>query len=47
MAYRVGEISFSELSQFLAQAIGIRQNRLDALNEYNQAVVEYHYFTNQ
>ncbi|GEP96589.1 CusA/CzcA family heavy metal efflux RND transporter [Chitinophaga cymbidii] len=44
LAWRAGEISFAELSQFLTQAIGIRQNYLDALNTYNQSVIQYNYF---
>jgi len=46
LAYRSGEISFAELSQFLTQAITIRQNYLDVLNAYNQAVIQYNYFNN-
>ena len=47
LGFRAGDISFADLSQFLTQAISIRQNYLDALNEYNQAVIEYNYFINQ
>lgn len=47
LAYRSGEISFAELSQFLTQAIGIRQNFLDNLNQYNQSVIRYRFNTNQ
>jgi heavy metal efflux system protein len=46
LAYRSGEISYAALSQYLAQAIAIRQNYLDNLNEYNQAVIAYLYFIN-
>lgn len=46
LAYRSGEISFAELSQFLTQAITIRQNYLDVLNAYNQAVIQHNYFNN-
>ncbi len=46
LAYRSGEISFAELSQFMTQAITIRQNYLDALNGYNQAVIQYNYYNN-
>ncbi len=46
-SYRAGDISFAELSQFVTQAVGIRQNYLDALNEYNQAAIQYNYFINQ
>lgn len=47
LAYKAGEISFAELSQFLSQAISIRQNYLDVLNQYNQSVIQYHYFNNK
>ncbi len=38
-SYRAGEISFSELSQFLAQSIDIERNYLEALNMYNQSAI--------
>ncbi|GAO44523.1 CusA/CzcA family heavy metal efflux RND transporter [Flavihumibacter petaseus] len=47
LAYRAGEISFAELSQFLSQAIDIRRNYIENLNAYNQAVIQYQYFINQ
>lgn len=47
MAYRAGEISFAELSQFLAQSIDIRKNYLEVLNAYNQSVIVYNYYINQ
>ncbi|MEO8768550.1 MAG: CusA/CzcA family heavy metal efflux RND transporter [Ferruginibacter sp.] len=47
LAYRAGEISFAELSQFLAQAIDIQKNYLEVLNLYNQSVIQYYYFINQ
>lgn len=47
LSYRSGEISFAELSQFIAQAISIKQNYLDALNFYNQSMIEYQYLANQ
>lgn len=47
LAYRSGEISFAELSQFLSQAIDIRRNYLENLNSYNHSVIQYHYFINQ
>jgi len=47
LAYRTGEINFAELSQFLSQAIGIRQNYLDVLNQYNQSAIQYNYFNNK
>ncbi len=47
MAYRAGQISYAELSQFLTQAIDIRRNYLENLNAYNQSVIRYYYFVNQ
>lgn len=47
MAYRAGEISFAELSQFLAQSIDIQKNYLEVLNTYNQSVIIYNYYINQ
>jgi heavy metal efflux system protein len=47
LAYRSGEISFAELSQFLTQAIEIQKNYLENLNSYNQAVIQYYYYINQ
>lgn len=47
LAYRAGEISFSELSQFLTQAIEIQKNYLENLNTYNQSVIQYNYYINQ
>ncbi len=47
LAYRSGEISSSELSQFLTQAIEIQKNHLESLNSYNQSVIQYHYYVNQ
>jgi len=47
LAYRSGEISFAELSQFLTQAIGIQQNYLESLNRYNQSIIQYYYYINQ
>jgi len=47
LAYRSGEISFAELSQFLTQSIEIQKNYLDNLNMYNQAVIQYNYYINQ
>lgn len=47
LAYRSGEISFSELSQFLTQAIDIQKNYIDSLNTYNQAIIQYSYYINQ
>lgn len=47
LAYRAGEISFAELSQFLTQAIDIRKNYLESLNQYNQSVIRFNYYNNQ
>ena len=47
LAYRAGEISFAELTQFLSQAIEIQKNYLDNLNAYNQSVIQYNYYINQ
>ena len=47
LSYQAGEISFAEMYQFYTQAIDIRKNYLQSLNEYNQAVIEYNYFINQ
>ncbi len=47
LAYRGGEISFSELSQFLTQAIDIQKSYLDVLNQYNQSAIQLNYYLNQ
>ena len=47
LAYRAGEISFAELSQFLTQAIEIQKNYLEKLNVYNQSVIQYNYYIYQ
>jgi len=47
LAYRAGEISFAELSQFLTQAIEVQKNYLENLNAYNHSVIQYYYYTNQ
>lgn len=47
LAYRSGEISFAELSQFLTQAIEIQKNYLENLNVYNHSVIQYNYYINQ
>lgn len=47
LAYRAGEISFAEFSQFLTQAIDIQKNYLENLNAYNQSVIQYYYYINQ
>jgi len=47
LAYKAGEISFAELSQYLSQAIDIQKNYLEVLNNYNQSVIQFNYYTNQ
>lgn len=44
LAYQAGEISFSEFAQFLTQAIDMKKNYLDVLNEYNQSAIQLNYF---
>jgi cobalt-zinc-cadmium resistance protein CzcA len=44
LSYRSGEISFAELSQFMTQAIDIRKNYLDILNQFNQSAIAYAYY---
>ncbi|MFV8271288.1 CusA/CzcA family heavy metal efflux RND transporter [Flavobacterium sp. GT2N3] len=46
-SYQAGEISYADFSIYLSQAIEIRKNYLDNLNAYNQAIIEYNYFTNK
>ena len=46
LSYRSGEISFAELSQFLLQAIDIRKNYLEVMNQYNQSAIQYNYYNN-
>ena len=45
-SYNAGEIGFAELSQFIGQAVSTRNSYLDALNQYNQSVIEYNYLNN-
>lgn len=47
LAYRAGEISFAEFSQFLAQVIDTKRNYLDVLQQYNQAVISHSYYQPQ
>lgn len=47
LAYRAGEISYAELSQFLTQALEIQKSYLENLNAYNHAVIQYNYYINQ
>ena len=46
LSYRSGEISFAELSQFLSQAIDIRKNYLEVMNQYNQSAIQFNYYNN-
>ncbi len=47
LSYKGGEISFAELSQYLNQAIDIRKNYLDALQQYNQNSIQLEYYQNR
>lgn len=47
LSYKGGEISFAELSQYLNQAIDIRKNYLDALNQFNQNAIQLNYYLNR
>ncbi|MFD2556445.1 CusA/CzcA family heavy metal efflux RND transporter [Sphingobacterium tabacisoli] len=47
LSYNTGEIGFAELSQFLGQAITIRQNYLDVLNLYNKSAIQINYLNNK
>src|SRR5690606_17616754 len=47
LSYRSGEIGFSEFSEFLTQAVTLRESYLTVLNAYNQAQIDYFYFINQ
>jgi len=47
LSYKTGDITFAELSQFIGQAISIRQSYLEVLNLYNQAAIQFNYYDNQ
>jgi cobalt-zinc-cadmium resistance protein CzcA len=47
LAYRGGEISFAELTQYLTQAIDIQRNYLDVLNQYNQSAIQLNFYLNK
>ncbi len=47
LSYKAGAISFAELGLFLGQAIGIRQNYLEVLNNYNQSAILFKYYNYQ
>ena len=42
-SYTSGEISVADWLQFVTQAVAIQQSHLDALNDYNQLVIQYQY----
>jgi cobalt-zinc-cadmium resistance protein CzcA len=44
LSYRNGEIGYIEFIQNISQAIGIKTQYLDALNKYNQSVINLNYF---
>jgi cobalt-zinc-cadmium resistance protein CzcA len=43
LSYRNGEIGYVEFIQNISQAIGIKTQYLDALNQYNQSVINLNY----
>jgi len=47
LAYKGGEISFAELSQYLNQALDLEKNYLDALHQYNQNAIQLNYYLNR
>ncbi|MES3019853.1 MAG: CusA/CzcA family heavy metal efflux RND transporter [Bacteroidota bacterium] len=47
LSYRGGEITFSELSQYITQALDIQKNYIEVLNEYNQSAIQINYFLNR
>lgn len=47
LSYKLGEIGFSELSQYLNQSIDIRTNYLSNLNQFNQSVIQLQFIINQ
>lgn len=46
LAYKGGEIDFPGLVQYLAQAVEMQKNYIDMLHQYNLAVIEIDYLTN-
>ncbi|TXH21875.1 MAG: CusA/CzcA family heavy metal efflux RND transporter, partial [Chitinophagaceae bacterium] len=46
LSYKAGESSFADLSQLMGDAIDIQKNYLDALNQYNQVLIQYNYLNN-
>lgn len=47
LSYKGGEISFAELSQYLNQATEIKKNYLEALQQYNQNIIQLQYYQNK
>ena len=47
LAYKGGEISFAELSQYLSQSVDIRKNHIEALHNYNQSALQLNYLLNR
>ncbi len=43
LAFEAGDISFADWMQFVTQAVLLKQNYLEALNDYNQSVIQYNY----
>ena len=44
LSYRGGELNFSELTQFISQALDIQKNYIEVLNDYNQSAIQLNYF---
>ncbi|HND45784.1 MAG TPA: TolC family protein, partial [Chitinophagales bacterium] len=47
LSYQTGDISFADLNEYLTQTIQIKQRYIDALNLYNQSVIQYNYYNNK
>lgn len=47
LGYQSGAISYTDLNQYLTQAIALKQSYLETLNQFNQSVIQYHYFINK
>lgn len=47
LSFTGGEINFSELSQFLSQALELQRNYLETLHQYNQSAIQITYFINR
>jgi cobalt-zinc-cadmium resistance protein CzcA len=46
-AYKAGEIGYLEYNALLSQSLDIKNSYLDALNNFNQAVIQINFFTNK